>query len=177
MSIARVYRRLGPQNHGRDDVRTLTALSEVGAIIAPPVPAFHAKPASWTTWSSTLSAAACSICSTSITIASWRARCAETPSVVAAQDRSLTFHRTRGKTSHMQAERRLAETAPLSGRNCPVSRRIVKAKGDASMAGDSSGTSANGCPTQGPRWSPRDASRRKVDGSDIPNFPSDRSSS
>ena len=43
------------------------------------------------------------------------------------------------------------------------------------MAGDS-GTSANGL-MQGPRLSLGDASRRKVDGSEIPSFPTDRSSS
>jgi len=44
------------------------------------------------------------------------------------------------------------------------------------MAGDSGGTSANGL-MQGARLSLRDASRRKVDGGEIPNFPTDRSSS
>ena len=81
-----------------------------------------------------------------------------------------------GRAAVEWPQRRLAETAPLFGRNCPVSRRILEASKKASMAGDSSSTSANGT-AQGPRWSPRDASRRKADGSDISSFPTDWSSS
>jgi hypothetical protein len=85
-----------------------------------------------------------------------------------------TASRRIGRTGVERLQRRLAETAPVSGRNCPVNRRIIEAK--ASMVGDSSGVSDNGT-MQGPRWSPCDASRRKADRRGIPRSPTDRSSS
>jgi hypothetical protein len=63
-------------------VRTLTALSELGAIIAPPVPAFHAKLDDMVEHA--VGRRMLDLFDIDITIASWRARCAETPSVVAA---------------------------------------------------------------------------------------------